>query len=433
MLVVSLIALALVAIFIAAWRVPPVALGAILSMYGIEQFAQSVSPFYVQHATLINIFIGVTALVAFYRRHRKSHFQRLSYGDVGVVTVTLYLYALISTLWSPIPNESLAYYLASAPYVILYVFVAPLLVAKTKDLEESFEALVYIGMAASVMLLFFAEWEGRGVVVAGNEGGEWASSNPLASSEMAGYVALAAFFMPRGDKGKWWDYFRWGAVVLSLMLAVRSGSRGQTIFMLLSLALFYPLRQRFDVKAFVSMIVGAVFVGLVMVYSLDAYWGDTEYNRWESDAIDEAVAGRTEMAGDLMASWWQGGAAAFVFGLGNSASFDPDVAGYYPHIVPVEILGEEGLLGFIIYVAMLVMTWRAFLKIMGMKSDRHRQIAVALGAMFFFSFLLSMKQGSLLGATSVALFATLIGKWRYITATSIRYHRKRANLSGSSR
>ncbi len=431
MLVVALIALALVAIFIAAWRVPPVALGVILAMYGIEQFAQSVSPFYVQHARLINIFIGVTALVAFYRRHRKSHFQRLSYGDVGLLAIVLYLYALMSTLWSPISSESLAYYLAAAPYVILYVFVAPLLVSNTKDLEKGFEALVYIGIAASVLLLFFAEWDGRGVVVAGNEGEEWASSNPLASSEMAGYVALAAFFMPRENKEKWWDYLRWGAVVLSVMLAVRSGSRGQTIFMLLSLALFYPLRQRFNIKTFASMLVAAAFVGLVLVYSLDAYWGGVENSRWEGEAMDEAVYERAEIASDLMASWWKGGAATFIFGLGNSASFDPDVAGYYPHIVPVEVLGEEGLLGLIIYLVMLVMTGRSFMKVMGMKSDRHRQLGVALGAMFFFSFLLSLKQGALLSSTSVALFATLIGKWRYITATSIRYRSIRSSSSGA--
>lgn len=422
MLLTLLIFLGLTAIVVATWRRPPVAVAFLLCMFGVEQYAQSVSPLFVQHPVLVNAIVAFALLIALLRKHWKTRLHRLYYGDVGIAVIVLYVYAAVSTLWSPVPDVSLTYYLGATPYLILFVIVAPLIIVATKDMYEMLEALVIIGGVVAVLLLFFTAWEGRGVVLAGNEGEEWSTANPLAASEMAGYMGLAAAFLPVPQKYQRWDAARWLLVLLAIALAIKTGSRGQTVFLLVALGVFYVLRTRFSVKGLISVLIPAVLVAFIFQYAIDLYWADSD--RWGGEMVEYALEQRESMATQLFVAWWHGGAFTFLFGLGNTASFDPDIAGFYPHVVPLEILAEEGLIGFLIFSIIVYLVVRSFLRIMDLKSQKHSEIALLLGSLFLYALLLSFKQGSLVGAPSLFLFAALIGKWSLISKMSVRVRGK---------
>ena len=60
--------------------------------------------------------------------------------------------------------------------------------------------------------------------------------------------------------------------------------------------------------------------------------------------MTDDYSGRLEKSANLLHVWINEPGAILV-GLGNSASTWSGLNGSYPHMVPVEILGEEGLIG----------------------------------------------------------------------------------------
>jgi hypothetical protein len=104
------------------------------------------------------------------------------------------------------------------------------------------------------------------------------------------------------------------------------------------------------------------------------------------------------MAGAVL-THWAASPTTMVFGLGSSASFDTRIVGFYPHVTPAEILGEEGIIGFALFAALMIL---------GAASARHvaaasridsvvPDVISSVTAMLCFVFLQSMKEGSLLG------------------------------------
>jgi hypothetical protein len=96
-----------------------------------------------------------------------------------------------------------------------------------------------------------------------------------------------------------------------------------------------------------------------------------------------------------------------MFGLGNSASHA--VVGKYTHIVPVEVLGEEGIIGFCLLLAIILVVIRQgqrFNSLTFLSRDVKRVYAANYGC-FVFTLLLSLKQGSLINSSVLFLFIVL--------------------------
>ena len=413
----------LLALSIASWKKPAVVIGGVLCMFAIEQYGQSVNPFFVQYSAVTNIFLALISVVALIQKIRGSKFHQISYGQIGWFVIALYFYALMSALWAPQPDFSIDNYMRSAPYIVLFILVAPLVAVSEKDLVIALKAIVIIGSFFSLLLLFFVDWSGRGVVVAGvhDKYGNLLAANPLESAKMAGYAALAAVLYSYGKKGSMWGWLKWPIVILSIVLAIKTGSRGQAFFLLIVLIMFWPLRNKLSINAFLSVVAPAVIGVFTFQIAIDFFWADSE--RWSSGTISSDLSGRTSMAASLLGSWWNSSILSLFFGLGSSASFDPDVAGYYPHIVPLEIMGEGGVLGFGIFLTIVVKTSMSFFRVINLNNQKYRGLIVVLGSMFTYTFLLSLKQGSLIGSPEMFLFAILIGKYEKIALLSDRRDR----------
>ena len=102
---------------------------------------------------------------------------------------------------------------------------------------------------------------------------------------------------------------------------------------------------------------------------------------------------------------------------GTGAASSYQLIGFYCHVVPVEALCEYGIVGAALY---LMITWATFqsirmmLKAKGITSADKTPIALLAG-LFTVYFLLTFKQGSLLGHTEYFAAAMIVGRLRLAT------------------
>ncbi len=105
------------------------------------------------------------------------------------------------------------------------------------------------------------------------------------------------------------------------------------------------------------------------------------------------VEGRWAMANTLLEQP-NGSPGAILFGLGNSSAYA--ILGIYPHIVPLEILGEEGLVGIALFIGILITAVVPMARAMKAKHPdpaARGGLAALFGALIF-HFVLCCKQGA---------------------------------------
>jgi len=394
---------------IATLRKPPVALALVFCMFGMEQWAQSVHPFFTQYHTLTNILVGAVLVFALcvdmFKRGGTLH----SYPTVGWFAIALYVYALVSTLWAPTQANSLDVWSKTWPYIITVVGLTPLLIKRPEDLHAALNAVLPLGAALVVLLLYTSRWEDHHIVLQANQG--FAYGNPLAVGTMGGYVAIIAILQNFKGRSYVWQLLRWVVVAVSLVMVIQTSSRGPFIFMVLVTILFIPLSRSIrNMRMFLAVVITILMVLFIVDHVYDAY-RDLEDVRWGYEKIEADIMGRVNSAIILLDKWFSS-PATILFGLGNSASYDPRIVGIYVHIVPLEILAEEGLIGAVLYLSILFSTLCSFRRSFRMvRYDPMAKGALAtIGALFTYELLLTLKQGSLLGMPYMYAFAIIIGK-----------------------
>ena len=237
----------------------------------------------------------------------------------------------------------------------------------------------------------------------------------MSIASLAGYVVLIAMLMNFRGVGRVWQILRWGLVVIGVVMSIRSGSRGQLFAMTGSTILFLPMSRRISsTKGFVATLAGAVSVGALIMWLYGQY---AIWERWEWESMVEAYqSSRAEMVGALLAAWLDSSPVYWLIGLGSSAAYDPGIVGGYPHVVLIEVLCEEGLVGFVLFCGIVVLSMRSILRVYGASAPYPdaRGVLAALGALFLFVFVLSFKQGSMLGSPYLFAFAVMLGKFEQL-------------------
>jgi hypothetical protein len=199
-------------------------------------------------------------------------------------------------------------------------------------------------------------------------------------------------------------------IPIGLAVIIRSQSRGQLGAAAMAAAIGWLLvsRKALGTRLF-SLGIASVLLGLIGWWVWDLLPVDPQ--RWTGNLAESDAQGRLDMAKALLGHA-ASSAGSLVFGLGNSSSYH--YVGIYPHITPLEVLAEEGLLGLAIYSAVIVTTFTSAAKLFGAKSDPgasgHRVMAAAVMSLFLFELMLSMKQGSLLSSTYVFAYATIMAR-----------------------
>lgn len=398
-------------LFFAIWKRPAVALAGVLCMFGLEQWGQATTPFFAQHQTATNLVIGSLlgmALVVQFAKHGMT--MLAGYSLTGWLTLILFLYAFGSAQWAPRADLSLKLWADRWPYIVTFIILGPLVVAEYEDLEAVDKTLVFLAGALSAFLLLFVSWEGRRIVLGQDLG------NPLAPAAMAGFAAIVIILSNPWGRSRIMFLVKWTIVLICLALIVRSGSRGQLLGVLAVSFLCWPLcRGLGNAKQIGILAATTLFLCSVTSWVVDELWSRPEYvmyaGRWTGDAAEEDMGGRFQNASFLLHLWF-GSLDTIVFGLGNSASYDPRILGIYPHLVPLEVLAEEGLIGLSLYLVLLFLAIRSFKRcFLFVSGDTDKRLVLGgLLGLYLFTFLLSLKQGSLLLNLEPFMLGIILGR-----------------------
>lgn len=392
-------------------RLPGVALVGLFCMFAVEQWAQSQSSFFLERNTLINVLFALIVAFAMAVRLYRDDFRIDHYPLAATLVIILFGYAMLSTLWTYDVVNTKAIWTKWAPYVVVQVVIAPLLVVDPKDFTKIFKYQIFLGGLFAALILFGSEYQGRKIVLGDDNS---ISGNPLAVAEMAGITVFCTVLMKR--------MFRFDIIIkliiasICIVAIVKSGSRGQLIALAFALFVAFPFVYSIEnPKVLVGSVLVALILGVVVVVGLDAYWADS--GRFSGEGMSSDYLKRMGKIERLMTAWIDS-PAAIIFGLGNSASFNPAINFSYPHNVPVEILGEEGLVGAILYVWMMMIVVRdGFYVLRRRISDRSDNAGFAIMvAIIVYLFFISLKQGNLIGSTtffmSVILFTRTVAYTR---------------------
>ncbi len=399
-------------LFIALWKYPAVALAGVLCMFGLEQWGQATTTFFAQHHTATNYLIGGILVLALMVQSAKKGFSLLAgYPTVGWLTLALFLYAFASTQWAPRSDISLDLWASRWPYLITLIVLSPLLITESYDIRVANIGLILIGTALTFLLLFFVVWDHRRIVI-GNDLG-----NPLTVSSIAGMVAIVATLADPWPKSKLWFPLKWAIVGLCLALVVRSGSRGQLLGTILISIACWPISRRVsNMKQFVILSLVALFLGLAAAWAIQEFSSQEAYSahgsRWSEESAKEDVSGRLANATFLVRLASESPETALL-GLGNSASYDPRLLGLYPHFVPLEVLAEEGIIGFGLYSLILGYSMRSGFRALRMITNHpdERRLVAGLIGLCIFTLLLSFKQGSLLLNLEFFMLAIILSRY----------------------
>ena len=386
---------------------PGYALALVWSTYTLEQFLQHSHPFFVANGKLVNFgVIGVAALSLFYLM-LKGKLKWLKLSRPHMWWASLIILAAISYFWSVSPTSTFAQLKTYFPYIVGFCIIAPYCATDEKQINIAINTTIYFGG----LLLFgmlFCNFGARSVILV-DTAYETLTGNPLAVATFGGYVAICSIFSIYANSKKTLSIFIKLIIAgIALYAIVRSGSRGQVIAVALSCMIWLPLTAQMAVKNARLFAVAAVIMVVVgAVYFVQS--DDHLSMRWSSASMRDSQFGRFSMASQMIGEAYDAGPFAWLFGIGNSTSFK--FFNTYPHVVPGEIIAEEGIVGFVFFMGCVLTAGIPGFRVLRLKSCS-RTTRVNMGAMmslFTFQIILSFKQGSMLGSVGLFSIALCIG------------------------
>jgi hypothetical protein len=388
---------------------PPTALAAVNCIFGLKQWGQSTNDWLAAHAPVTNLAIGVLVLCAIITTAVRGRCVLCRIPGITWLILVLLLYSLLSLAWTPRADIAGQVWLDDYPYLLTFIILVPLVLQDVEDFRVALSWLVVVGGMLVFVLLVFGHWGDRGLSF--GTGAAEQETNPLALAGLGGSVAAAAMLLRPRWGGILSLGLRLAAVGASLVLIVRSGSRGQLIAVVTAMLLMLPFSVKIgSLRGVVIAAVGSAAVAGALQFGFAHMVAYDQTDRWSTSMQSADANVRLSMVEKLLDEWVRGGGTTELLGLGNSASYDPSINGIYPHNVPMEVLGEEGLVGFVLYLTIVTQALAALLRAIAASGgdEESRSVVATIGGGFLFFALLTFKQGNMLGSVEFFMYATLL-------------------------
>ena len=184
--------------------------------------------------------------------------------------------------WSPAFKQGIGEWGKYWPYMVLHAVSR----SATHQTTHRFTARVEVPSVSLVRFLailvdVFVRWDGRFVVSFYNPNEKfW---NALAFAQMAGYVTIAAVLLNHPKVG-FGVLLKGVAIASSVILVVKSGTRGQFVLMAALPIVFLPMSR--PLGSYENVCVGCVLVICLAAASIFAYDSFTHQDeRWSSDRV----------------------------------------------------------------------------------------------------------------------------------------------------
>lgn len=395
---------------VGVWLNPSITLAAVLCLFAIDQWGMLSSPTLRANSAISNLLLGSIILLGFLKAFFMGRIQPVSPNKDPVLflTIALVAYAIVTCLWSPMGAFGFSYWMDQLPYYIVMVILMPLTLNSHGEVANALRVFQFLGAGLIALFIFFAQWSGRGIAI---EGSREVLTLPLALASLAATVFFVALFDSNKKVGLWL-IFRLACMGMAVALIFMSGSRGPVIGLVLAAGLLFPVYTNMtNVRGFFGlMALGGVLAGFLYYGYTVLTAGDT---RWSREEFTEDFYGRFYAISTVLGEWADGGPVAWLLGIGSSASFLPRLGGIYPHNVPGEILAEEGLIGFVIFISICWITFRYMRwHIQLCKFDPESRAVVAVfGATAVFLFFNSFKTGALVGSSYLFMIFVVIERY----------------------
>jgi hypothetical protein len=401
---------------------PAVAVGAILSMFAIEQWAQANNALFTRYAWLTNVLVGLMACFAVAMKILRNERVVTPLPKQFWAPVAVLAWWMIARLWTIAPDDAAAINWRSAPYWIVSFVMLTLLVSNFRDMRSALYVLITIG--ACLLPVFAMSYTGTEREIQFERSGaavgqlDLKGGNPLAIATFAGTVSIAAILMNFRGMARFWTVLRWAVVAVGIIVSIRSGSRGQLFALIVVVLAFLPLSRRINnLAGFAGLVMGVLIFGVL----LSAVYGQFATDRrWEpTQWFDAYTQGRVNTSVILLNEWFDAGPVAWLLGLGAAASYQVTGLWFYPHLVMAEVLGELGLIGFVILWLVPIFGFAAVKQAWPYVKDHPemRGIIATVAAMFLFDIVLSFKQGSVVGYPICYAMCGILGR----LAWTLRY------------
>lgn len=395
---------------------PAWAFAVVLSMFPLEIVVQSGSPFFVSKPWVFNVAVAMLAGVAIVRRilGGESPFRNLGTSALAACWL-FFIWGCLSTLWAPPGAEVARLVLTPLPYWIVFIVIAPMMVSRVEELRGVVNALLAVGVFTCLLIVASPQFDfvsGRlGIRLAGGD-----RTNPLAMGTMGGTLMIVGGLTLFSTRTTWGIAYRGAAIVLGAGVAILSGSRGQVVFAAVTILLCIPISYRLtNVRGFMLTSLAALAVVGGLVFAASKFIGSENEDRWQLQELATGGTGRIDNVFELLTAYlespghWLQGLGYTAFGTLNTRSGDP-----YSHVMTVDALAEGGLIGAALLIWILVTGWRNGRVIARAVEDHpaERSFAAVLLGLALYYFLLSNKQGSMLGTPILFGLLILMGRIR---------------------
>ena len=379
----------------------------------LEGTVQSYIPFFANDANrpLINYALGLLAgVTVIIRVFREPGSFRNAVNPVLLIVISIALLSFVGVYWSSDMDNGMALTRKSVPYSVLYILVTPLLISTLPELGRIRVPFIFVATSALILLLLSpnVRFENQRLV------------NAITSSESTGtlsngelgvmvfmFVALTTFDGAR----KLVFPLAAGAGFIGLGMGFYTGARGQVIAGIFVILLCYPLARK--VKSFGSFITIAfglmIFIGIILV-AVQFFITSDNADRWSVETLTQA-GGRGEIVSLCIESFLSN-PSSWLLGQGSGSFLTLGTDNAYPHNHGIELLMELGLVGFLLYVAMLCyLVWYGMKLHQTYKDDpAMRPVVALLIGVCLFVFIISLKQGSVHNAGNVFFWYLILGR-----------------------
>lgn len=416
----------LLSLLVAVVRNPANALATTLMVFGFEQFAQVHVPFFRANSSFINVLFAAFVVVALVQRMRRGEQIASNFSHGTVVLATLYVVHPISALWAPNPDVTLQTFIAAAPYIIVLTFLPSLTVRGVDDLRAALHTLLFFGTILLILIVTTSDFASRGLILERIGRSKMSVANPLALSQLAGVIAIVAIVVPPRN-GRLPQVLAGAAAVLAMYVCVRTGSRGQFVAAVIAVAVAVSVQAASGtIRTLQAILIVGVGVG-ILIWLLSVateQFGDRfSYSQMHA----EYTGGRVAPSESMLRVWAKAGPWAWILGLGGSSSYH--FVGFYPHVVPVEVLTELGVFGLLLYAGFAVLSISRARWLLGVVSADKRGTIICACALFGFEWILACKQGALLAADFMMCHGLIVcgvsQTWKLgIEADGIRWARR---------
>lgn len=369
----------------------------------------------------INVIIALVSGIAGTRQVIQTPAKMRGFlNPTWYLTMALYLWALTSCVWSYAPSLGFESFVAAAPYLLLFLVIVPLIVTNIDDWRRVTGAWFVISFCVAALILLnpdFTMKSGRLGLDLGIAGLKNSRTNPLETGTIGGFCILLGLLYSGSSRPTILVVFRLAAVLVGTALAVKSGSRGQFFAAVIAAALAYPVAKPVtDIRRTVTAaIVIVVFLGVVVLLAdqVMTSGGFQDEKRWSSSGLESGSGVRFENIFVLL-SEYANSPGRWLTGLGFYSFSAIDSTQDYSHCISVDMLAELGVLGFVLYLAIIVRVVKDTIASLAAVSNS-LELRNALGCLvglLIYQFLLANKQGNLLGSCMLFTAAFIMARIR---------------------